>query len=117
MLTSVRTALSRRSSGPTGAQDISDDELGFPLDVLDALRESFVAATRGDHLGLNAAPLHLVRDARLNGTPPERMVAALKQVWRGTPVPAHADAEAWNALYRARLTRSLALYFGEEGSP
>jgi hypothetical protein len=118
MLTSVRSAPSRRPAGAHAPIERSDDELGFDPRLLDALRDSFVAAAvHGDHVGLTASLLRLRREVRRNDYLPEQMVAALKQAWRGTALPTTLTAEAWNALYRETLTRSLALYFEEEGSP
>jgi hypothetical protein len=45
--------------------------------------------------------------------PPERLVAALKEIWRGTPRPDRVDALRWEATYRSALTRMLALYFDD----
>jgi hypothetical protein len=115
MLASVRTAMTRRSRDGMALTASSSDQLGFGADALDALCAGFVAAaTSGDAVALTAALLRLGRDAKANDCPPEQMVAAIKSAWRAAAVRADADAEAWNALYREALTRSLALYFDED---
>ena len=91
---------------------------GFSLDTLRALEVAFlVASTSGDTSSLAAALLRLHQEAHTAGHPPERIVIALKAAWGSAKNPDPAAAEAWNALYRDALTRSLALYFNEPEGP
>ncbi|MEO8560593.1 MAG: hypothetical protein ABI601_00865 [bacterium] len=115
MLASVRTAVNRKSGAAMAVTAMSGDQLGFGSDALGALRDGFTAAaTSGDEVGLASALLRLRRDAKTNDYPPEQLVAAVKLAWRAAAPRAEDDAEAWNALYRDALTRSLALYFDED---
>jgi hypothetical protein len=114
MLASVRTAVHRRAA-ESAAQRVPSASLGFSRETLDELSSAFAAASAtGETLVLFAALLRLHHEARDVGHPPERIVDALKSAWRDAKRPDSA-AEAWNALYREALTRSLALYFDEPG--
>ena len=116
ILASVKRPPSRRQ-GAGDSLGGADDAFGFDADVIGALRASLVAAaSTGELAGLSPAIHRLLRETRERSLSPERMVAALKGAWRGTSIPANVSAEAWIALYRNALTRSLALYFDEEAS-
>lgn len=116
ILSSVQSAAGRRQPPADPLRGV-DEALGFEADTIDALRASWVAAASdGELADLSAAMHRLLRETRERSLPPERMVAALKGAWRGTTVPMQVSAEAWIALYRDALTRSLALYFNEEAS-
>jgi hypothetical protein len=114
MFAPERSAASRRPAATHPLQDA--DALGFAPDTIGALSESLAAAAAGDKDPLTAAIHRLRHETALKDLAPERMVAALKTAWRSTSIPSHVSPEAWKALYRDALTRSLALYFDEEAS-
>ena len=113
LLASVRIAVNRRAM-EAAARVATSPATGFSPDILRELATAFaVARTTGDRLPIHAALPRLHREARSAGHPAERVVAALKTAWREAKDGDSEDAEAWNALYREALTRSLALYFEE----
>jgi hypothetical protein len=82
------------------------DDDAFPAVTAIAVREALVeaalngasAAPAGDALAIMCAHAHQ------QDHPPERLVAALKEIWRGTPRPERIDARRWEATYRSALT-------------
>jgi hypothetical protein len=85
----------------------------FPAATAIAVREALVEAAlngaspvpAGDALTVMCAHAHR------QDHPPERLVAALKEIWRSTPRPERIDVRRWEATYRSALTRVLTLYF------
>jgi hypothetical protein len=113
MLASVRTAVNRRAA-EAAARAAPGPVAGFPPETLDELGNAFAAArASGEVIVLVPALLRLQNEARAAGYPAERIVAAVKAAWWGAQNRDPDSAEAWNALYREALTRSLALYFEE----
>jgi hypothetical protein len=117
MLTSVRSAVSRRSQQARTPVDLSDYGLGFEVDTLNALRDALcLPVTEHESGALEAALSRLSREAKERDYPPDRLVATLKGLWQTTLPPAVVDPTAWHTRYRVALTRSLALYFDEDES-
>jgi hypothetical protein len=113
-LSSVRRVINGREDDDlplTGAPFADDD--AFPTTTARAVREALVEAAQN---GASAAPADhaltvMCAHAHQQGHSPERLVAALKEIWRGTPRPERVDVRRWEATYRSALTRLLALYF------
>ncbi|MEO6526688.1 MAG: hypothetical protein ABIP93_08710 [Gemmatimonadaceae bacterium] len=113
-LDSVRKVISRRTTGSRLTLALSEEESGFSPVTRAQLREAFIdAAATSDDRCLGAALVRLRDEAHTLKHPPERMVAALKAVWQRAG-PRDVERDAWHALYRVALTRSLALYFDED---
>jgi hypothetical protein len=91
------------------------DDGAFPATAARAVRDTLVvAALNGTSpIPADGALAGLCAHAHHQGHPPERLVAALKEIWRGTPRPDRVDMRRWEATYRAALTRMLALYFDD----
>jgi hypothetical protein len=115
MLTSVSTAVSRRPAEHRGSLFTSEGDWSFAAATIPALREAFIGAAGGDRTRFDALLLRLRDEAKALNAPPERLVAAIKHAWRTVSPPAHVNNEAWEAVYREALTRSLALYFNDAG--
>jgi hypothetical protein len=115
-LSSVRRVINGREDGdiPVLSMPIVDDG-SFPADAVRDLRDALTAAaSNGDALSAMAAALgRMSVEARGRDYPPERIVSALKEIWRATPCPPHVGPHHWEAIYRLALARSLALYFDE----
>jgi hypothetical protein len=91
----------------------SKDDGGFSPEMAAALRAAF-AGLAADDARATVVPATLdalCLEARQFGHPAEHLVVALKAAWRDTARPSRLDAEAWDALYRDALTRTLAIYF------
>ena len=117
MLTSVRSAVSRRSQQAQAPLDRSATALGFEADTLDALRDVLCQPMTESELGpIDAVLSRFSNEAKALSYPPDRLVAVLKALWLTTPAPAALDPAAWRTRYRIALTRSLALYFDEDQS-
>jgi hypothetical protein len=91
------------------------DDGAFPTTTASAVRETLVEASLN---GTSPTPMGdalaaMCAHARQQAHPPERLVAALKEIWRGTPRPERVDVRRWEVTYRSALTRMLALYFDD----
>jgi len=77
------------------------------------LHDALVASPPDEEQKLARALLRVRNEARIQGHPPEHMVAALRDVWRRSVSPPGVDVATWRARYRDALTRLLAMYFDE----
>jgi hypothetical protein len=91
------------------------DDGAFPAGTVRMVSEALADAALSDAgtASLTEALEGLSASARAGNHPPERMVAALRDIWRSTPRPAGVDAPQWEMTYRGALTHSLALYFDD----
>ncbi|MDQ6633203.1 MAG: tetratricopeptide repeat protein [Gemmatimonadota bacterium] len=113
-LSSVRRVINGYEDADTPKNDapFADDD-AFPAVTAIAVREALVEAAlnsaspgpAGDALAIMCAYAHQ------QDHPPERLVAALKEIWRGTPRPERIDVRRWETTYRSALGRVLTLYF------
>jgi hypothetical protein len=115
-LSSVRRVINGHEDGdmPIADAPVPDDG-AFPAATARAVREALMdAALSGESLAPTGhAVAGMCLHAHQHGQPPERLVAALKEIWRGTPRPDRVDVRRWEATYRAALTRMLATYFDD----
>jgi hypothetical protein len=115
-LSSVRRVINGHEDDDTPIPDapfVDDD--AFPATTARAVRETLVDASLN---GASPTPMGnalaaMCAHAHRQGHPPERLVAALKEIWRGTPRPERVDLLRWEASYRLALRRMLALYFAD----
>ena len=113
-LSSVRRVINGHEDDDTPTIDVPfADAEAFPAVTALAVREALVDAALD---GASPAPAadalaRMCAHARQQDHPPERLVAALKDIWRGTPRPDRIDVHQWEATYRSALTRVLTLYF------
>jgi hypothetical protein len=89
------------------------DDGAFSTETVDLVRGALTdaAGNAPSAAALGGAIDRLCEETRVRGHSPERMVAALKDVWRAAPRPPLVDQRRWEVIYRTALTRSLALYF------
>jgi tetratricopeptide (TPR) repeat protein len=115
-LSSVRRVINGHEDGdsPVAHTSFVADH-AFPAATARAVREALVEAALNDASPTSAdTPLSaLCAHAHQQNHPPERLVAALKEIWRGTPRPERIDVHRWEATYRSALARMLALYFDD----
>jgi hypothetical protein len=115
-LSSVRRVINGHEDDDMPISDVpfaADD--AFPAATARAVREALVDAAMN---GARPAPpdhalAGMCAHAHQQSHSPERLVGALKDIWRGTPRPERIDARRWEATYRSALTRMLALYFDD----
>jgi hypothetical protein len=113
-LASVRRVMNGREDAEMPVRSSPLADVGVFAD--DTVRGIRAGLTEVAHDGLESEALRdalaRVRDEVRHGAQlPERMVAALKDIWRTTPRPPAIGELAWEAAYRSMLTRVLALYF------
>jgi hypothetical protein len=114
-LSSVRRVINGREDDETPSPDIRcGDDGSFPSDTVYEVREALIATAESDATPtpMDAALSRMCAEAHARRHPPERLVAALREIWRATPRPP-VDASRWDATYRLALTNALALYFGD----
>lgn len=115
-LSSVRRVINGREDDDVPIIAVPDgDDGAFPTETVYGVREALLAAALND---VTPAPTENVlsrmcAQAHAQGHPPERLVAALKEIWRATPRPPRVDVRRWESTYRVALTSTLALYFGD----
>jgi hypothetical protein len=92
-----------------------EDDGSYSNDAVAMLRAALVraAGTESTSHDLSAAVGRLCTESREREHPPERLVAAVRAVWRSTPRPPLVTADRWLTHYREAIARSLALYFDE----
>jgi hypothetical protein len=115
-LASVRLVINGHSDDEVPLPTVPfGDDGSFPAGTVRMVSEALADATPNDAgpAALTEALGRLSAEARERNHPPERMVAALKDIWRSTPRPARVDAPQWETIYRRALTHSLALYFDD----
>lgn len=118
-LSSVRRVINGREDDDVSiGEATADGAVDFCVETMTAARDAFIAATLadGDRGALSRVVKRMCAEARQNGYPPERLVAALRNAWHATPRPPLVPMEQWRALYREALTQSLALHFDASSS-
>jgi hypothetical protein len=112
-LSSVRAVITGHEDGDRAAPVVAHhDELVLSPSVRERVRSALLVRAHGGGHAPLADVLHAVcADARASDLPPERIVVALKHIWRGTTPPALTGVQDWDALYREMLTLALTTYF------
>jgi hypothetical protein len=116
VLASVRRVINRAGDDAFPPKPIpAGDDTAFTAETLHGLRAALAACTgdRWDTSELSGALARLSEEARTHAHPPERIVAVLREIWRGTEPPEGAKSKQWDDCYRWAITRSLALYFDD----
>lgn len=113
-LSSVRRVMNGREDDemPIKATPLADVGV-FSDDTVHGIRAGLTTAAQNglESAALNDALVRVRDEVRDGAQAPERMVSALKVIWRTTPRPPAIGEVAWEAAYRSMLTRSLALFF------
>lgn len=118
-LASVRRVINGRGPDDVSIVGLSrDDDSAYSDAAVAMLRAAFIGVAGPDDVSddLSAAIGRLCAESREHEHPPERLVAAVRAVWLGTPCPPRVTADLWLACYRDAITRSLALYFNESAA-
>jgi hypothetical protein len=91
------------------------DDGSFPTDIVRDVRHALIAAALSEATPATMADAlaRMCAEARARSHSPERLVAALKEIWRCAPRPSEVDVRRWEAVYRSALTRLLAVYFDD----
>ena len=115
-LSSVRKVINGHEDDDMPITDapFADDD-AFPAATVHAVSAMLIGATLSgaSPAAASAVLAGMCAHAHQQSLPPERLVAALKEIWRGTPRPERIDVRRWEATYRSALTRMLALYFDD----
>ena len=116
-LSSVRGVINRRSEHlVSDSLAVRNPESAYSRETMTALRAAWLSTSTGapGHLpAMRSALTRLRAESRENEYPVERLVDAIKALWRSTPRADDVSLDYWEGIYRSTLTRSLALFFDE----